>query len=37
MVQKFIEIIRDDMEFKKTVTNLGGYDITDMGKIIYGG
>ncbi len=37
MVQKFIEIIRDDMEFKKTVTNLGGYDITDMGKIVYGG
>ncbi|MBI4680652.1 MAG: molybdopterin biosynthesis protein, partial [Nitrospirae bacterium] len=37
MVQKFIEIIRDDIEFKKTVTNLGGYDITDMGKIIYGG
>src|SRR4030066_877994 len=32
MVQKFIEIIRDDMEFKKTVTNLGGYDITDMGR-----
>ena len=37
MVQKFIEIIRDELEFKKTVTNLGGYDITDMGKIIYGG
>ncbi len=37
MVQKFIEIIRDDLEFKKTVANLGGYDITDMGKIIYGG
>ena len=35
IVQKFIEIIRDDLEFKKTVANLGGYDITDMGKIIY--
>ena len=35
MVQKFIEIIRDDLEFKKTVANLGGYDITDMGKIVY--
>ncbi len=35
MIQKLMEVIRNDMEFKDTVTNLGGYDITDMGKIVY--
>jgi putative molybdopterin biosynthesis protein len=35
MIQKLMEVIRNDMEFKDTVANLGGYDITDMGKIVY--
>jgi len=34
MIQKLLEIIRSDMEFKKAVAELGGYDITDMGKVI---
>ena len=35
MIQKLLEIIRNDLEFKNTVVNLGGYDVADMGKIIY--
>jgi putative molybdopterin biosynthesis protein len=35
MVQKLFEIIRSDSEFRNTVVNLGGYDISNMGKIIY--
>ncbi len=34
-IQKLLEIIRNDMEFKETVKKLGGYDIADMGKIVY--
>jgi len=34
MIQELLEIIRNDMGFKKAVTELGGYDITDMGRII---
>ena len=35
MVQKLLDIIKNDSEFRITVTSLGGYDITDMGKIVY--
>ncbi|HDK41442.1 MAG TPA: molybdopterin biosynthesis protein, partial [Nitrospirae bacterium] len=35
MVQKLFEIVRDDPEFKDTVAKLGGYDLTDSGKIVY--
>ncbi|MEF9475532.1 MAG: molybdopterin biosynthesis protein [Candidatus Mariimomonas ferrooxydans] len=35
MFQDLLDIIRNDSEFGDTVTNLGGYDITDMGKIVY--
>lgn len=35
MVQAFLDIIRNDEEFKKMVVNLGGYDVRHMGKIIY--
>jgi len=37
MIQKLLEIIRTDSEFKNTIVNLGGYDVTDMGKVIYVG
>ena len=35
MVQRLLEIIRTDSEFRNTVLNFGGYDISDMGKVIY--
>jgi len=37
MMQALLEIIRDDKEFKDAVLSLGGYDVTDMGKVIYEG
>jgi putative molybdopterin biosynthesis protein len=37
MIQKLLGIIRNDMEFKNAVVNLRGYDVSDMGKVIYGG
>lgn len=35
MIQAFLDVINNDKEFKKAVLALGGYDIRDMGKIIY--
>ncbi len=35
MMQCLLEIITKDDEFKNTVKNLGGYDVSDMGKIIF--
>lgn len=35
MIKCIIKIIKEDKEFKKMVLELGGYDITDMGKVIY--
>ena len=35
MMQDLLGIIRNDEEFKKAVAALGGYDVTDMGKIMY--
>jgi putative molybdopterin biosynthesis protein len=35
MIQKLLDLIQNDTEFKDTVKTLGGYDITDMGKVIY--
>jgi hypothetical protein len=32
-----VHIIREDPEFKDMVTQLGGYDVSDMGKIMYEG
>ncbi len=34
-VSAVLQIIRDNDEFRRSVENLGGYDITDMGKILY--
>jgi putative molybdopterin biosynthesis protein len=36
MIRKLIRIIREDEEFKGMVTAMGGYDLSDMGKILYG-
>jgi putative molybdopterin biosynthesis protein len=35
MVQALLRIIREDNEFIEMVKNLGGYDVTDMGKVMY--
>lgn len=35
MVQAFLRIITSDNEFKDTVMSLGGYDVGDMGKVMY--
>jgi putative molybdopterin biosynthesis protein len=37
MLQYLIKIIQEDTEFRETVLSLGGYDISDMGKIMYEG
>lgn len=34
-LQALLAIIRDDREFRDAVTALGGYDLSDMGKIMY--
>lgn len=34
MMQKLLSIIREDKEFREHVLSLGGYDISDMGKVI---
>jgi hypothetical protein len=35
MIQRLVKIIREDGEFKEMVKSLGGYDISDMGKVMY--
>lgn len=35
MIQALLNIIRNDKEFRETVIGLGGYDISDMGKVMY--
>ncbi len=35
MIQALLDIIKNDEEFKKAVLDLGGYEIRDMGKVIY--
>jgi putative molybdopterin biosynthesis protein len=35
MIGQLLKIIREDDEFRKTVAGLGGYDISDMGKVMY--
>jgi putative molybdopterin biosynthesis protein len=37
MMQALLKIIREDGEFKSAVMSLGGYDVSDMGKVVYGG
>ena len=35
MIQHLMGIIREDTEFRDTVTELGGYDVSDMGKVVF--
>lgn len=35
MIQSFLNIITSDDEFRDTVRALGGYDVRDMGKVMY--
>jgi putative molybdopterin biosynthesis protein len=35
MIGCLLTIIREDREFKEIVMELGGYDISDMGTVIY--
>jgi putative molybdopterin biosynthesis protein len=35
MIQYLMKIIREDAEFKEMVVRLGGYDISNMGKVMY--
>lgn len=37
MIKCLMNIIMEDSEFRNTVRGLGGYDISDMGKVIYSG
>lgn len=36
-IKALLEIIKKDEEFRSTVLSLGGYDISDMGKVMYEG
>ncbi|GAB6182547.1 molybdopterin biosynthesis protein [Thermodesulfovibrio hydrogeniphilus] len=35
IIQALLNVIKEDADFKKAVISLGGYDVRDMGKIIY--
>ncbi|MDH5769061.1 MAG: molybdopterin biosynthesis protein, partial [Nitrospirota bacterium] len=35
MLQHLVNIIKEDSEFKEMVVGLGGYDISEMGKVMY--
>ncbi|RLG12178.1 molybdopterin biosynthesis protein [Candidatus Pacearchaeota archaeon] len=35
IIKALLDIIRNDKEFKKVVLSLGGYNVKDMGKIMY--
>ena len=35
MIRNLLRIIREDGEFRETVSSLGGYDISDMGEILF--
>lgn len=37
MIRALLSIIREDDEFRDMVANLGGYDVSDMGKVMYDG
>jgi putative molybdopterin biosynthesis protein len=35
IMKAFLQIISSDNEFRNAVTSLGGYDVSDMGKVMY--
>jgi putative molybdopterin biosynthesis protein len=34
-ISSLLEIIRHDTEFRESVEKLGGYDVSDMGTVVY--
>jgi len=34
MMQSLLSIVRDDKEFRDRIVNMGGYDVSEMGKVI---
>ena len=34
-ISALLHIIKEDKEFRESVAALGGYDVSDMGKILY--
>jgi putative molybdopterin biosynthesis protein len=34
-MEKLLRILREDQEFKENLIGLGGYDLSDMGKVLY--
>ncbi|MGW8273060.1 MAG: hypothetical protein ACWGN7_06700, partial [Thermodesulfovibrionales bacterium] len=34
-IEAVLEIVRYDDEFRSDVTKLGGYDVSDMGAVVY--
>jgi putative molybdopterin biosynthesis protein len=37
MMRSLLDVIRHDAEFRETVLSLGGYDVSDMGRVVYEG
>jgi putative molybdopterin biosynthesis protein len=37
MIQCLLDVIQHDAEFRETVLSLGGYDVSDMGRVVYEG
>ena len=37
MLRNLLSILREDREFKDSVTELGGYDVSDMGNVMFEG
>ncbi len=37
MIRALLSVINEDKEFRHSVLNLGGYDISDMGRVMYEG
>lgn len=37
MIKALLSVINEDKEFRHSVLKLGGYDINDMGRVMYGG
>lgn len=35
LMKAFLQIIVSDGEFRNAVNSLGGYDVSDMGKVLY--
>ena len=34
MLQALLQIVREDREFRKQIESMGGYDVSEMGRVI---